>query len=248
MEQLNLNEVKQYVEQHIAIFHKKRLESVSTAIELDKILQQKNPYLFRAKDILTAQDLIKGFLDAFLQSQEETLFGEFIEGLAIFVCNKVFGAKKSHLVGIDLEFEKENYIYVIEIKAGWNWGNSSQIKQLKVNFKNAKKFLEKQTSKKVIAVNGCCFGKKKNRNPEKDGYYKICGQEFWHLISGSENLYIDVIEPIGHKAKQKNEEFLEAYATVVNKFTLEFAQRFCVDGKIDWKKLLEFNSGKNEHK
>jgi hypothetical protein len=248
MEQLNLNEVNQFVEQHIAIFHKKRLESVSNAIELDKILQQKNPYLFRAKDILTAQDLIKGFLDAFLQSQEETLFGEFIEGLAIFVCNKVFGAKKSQIVGIDLEFEKENYIYIIEIKAGWNWGNSSQIKQLKVNFKNAKNFLEKQTSKKVIAVNGCCFGKKKNRNPEKDGYYKICGQEFWQLISGSENLYIDIIEPIGHKAKQKNEEFLEAYATVVNKFTLEFAQRFCVDGKIDWKKLLEFNSGKNEHK
>lgn len=248
MEQLNLNEVKQYVEQHIAIFHKKRLESVSTAIELDKILQQKNPYLFRAKDILTAQDLIKGFLDAFLQSQEETLFGEFIEGLAIFVCNKVFGAKKSQLVGIDLEFEKENYIYVIEIKARWNWGNTSQIKQLKINFENAKNFLEKQTGKKVIAVNGCCFGKKKNRNPEKDGYYKICGQEFWHLISGSENLYIDIIEPIGHKAKQKNEEFLEAYAVVVNKFTLEFAQRFCVDGKIDWKKLLEFNSGKNEHK
>jgi len=248
MEKLNLNEVKQYVEQHIAIFHKKRLESVSTAIKLDKILRQKNPYLFRAKNILIAQDLIKGFLDAFLQSQEETLFGEFIEGLAIFVCNKVFGAKKSQLVGIDLEFEKENCIYVIEIKAGWNWGNSSQIKQLKVNFKNAKKFLEKQADKKVIAVNGCCFGKKKNRNPEKDGYYKICGQEFWHLISESENLYIDIIEPIGYKAKQKNEEFLEAYAAVVNKFTLEFAQRFCVDGKIDWKKLLEFNSGKNEHK
>ncbi len=240
---LNLNEVKDYVEKHIAIFHQKRLEFVSTKIELDKILKQKNPYLFRAKNILTAQDLIKGFLDAFLQSQEETLFGEFIEGLAIFVCNRVFGAKKSQLTGIDLEFEKDNCIYIVEIKAGWNWGNASQIKQLKINFENAKNFLEKQTGKKVIAVNGCCFGKKKNRNPEKDGYHKICGQEFWQLISGSENFYIDIVEPIGHKAKQKNEEFLEAYTVVVNKFTLEFAQRFCIDGKINWKKLLEFNSG-----
>lgn len=248
MKQLNLNEVKEYVEQHISIFHQKRLEYVSTTIELDKILQQKNPYLFRAKNILTAQDLIKGFLDAFLQSQEETLFGEFIEGLAIFVCNKVFGAKKSRLAGIDLEFEKENCIYLIEIKAGWNWGNASQIKQLKINFENAKNFLEKQTGKKVIAVNGCCFGKKKNKNPEKGGYFKICGQEFWKLISGSENLYIDIIEPIGHRAKQKNEKFLEAYAVVVNKFTLEFAQRFCIAGKIDWKKLLKFNSGQiKEH-
>lgn len=58
---LNLNEVKEYVEKHISTFHQKRLEYVSTTIKLDKILKQKNPYLFRAKNILTAQDLIKGF-------------------------------------------------------------------------------------------------------------------------------------------------------------------------------------------
>lgn len=164
------------------------------------------------------------------------------------MCGIVHGGKKSELTGIDLEFIKDDVIYIVEVKAGWNWGNSSQIKQLKINFKNAKKILEEQTGKKVIAVNGCCFGKKKNKNPEKDGYYKICGQDFWELISGNENFYIDVIQPIGHKAKQKNEEFLEAYSTVLNKFTLEFAQRFCIDGKIDWKKLLEFNSGKIKSK
>lgn len=244
MKPINLNEVKEYVEKHISIFHKKRLEYVTTKVDLDTILKQKNPYLFRAKNIMTAQDLVKGFLDAFLQSQEETLFGEFIEGLAIFVCSRTHSGKKSELTGIDLEFIKDDVIYIAEVKAGWNWGNSSQIKQLKINFENAKKILEKQTGKKVIAINGCCFGKRKNKNPEKDGYYKICGQEFWELISGVENFYIDIIEPIGHKAKQKNEEFLEAYASVVNRFTLDFAQRFCIDGKIDWKKLLEFNSGK----
>ncbi len=244
MNRLNLNEVYEYVEKNISTFHQRRLDYITTLTKLDNILRQKNPYLFRAKNILTAQDLIKGFLDAFLQSQEETLFGEFIEGLAIFVCKKVFSARKSLLTGIDLEFDKNNSIYIVEIKAGWNWGNASQIKQLKINFENAKKYLEKQIGKKVIAVNGCCFGNKKNKNPEKDGYYKICGQEFWQLISEDENFYVEIIKPIGYKAKQKNEEFLEAYAVVVNKFTLEFAQRFCVNGKINWEKLLEFNSGK----
>jgi len=248
MKKINLKEVEKYVEENISLFHKRRLEFVETKVEFNKILEQKNPYLFKAKNILTAQDLVKGFLDAFLQSQEEGLFGHFLEGLAIFVADKVYGAKKTDLVGMDLEFIKDDIIHIVEIKAGWNWGNDSQIKQLKINSKNAKEKRERETGKSVKVLNGCCFGKKKNRNPEKDGYQKICGQEFWHLISNEEDFYIKIVEPIGFRAKERNEEFQEAYAIVVNKFTLEFALKFCNDGRIDWEKLLQFNSGKKNKK
>jgi hypothetical protein len=40
----------------------------------------------------------------------------------------------------------------------------------------------------------------------------------------------------------KNEEFLEEYSKIINKFTLEFSQIFCRQGKIDWDALLKFNS------
>lgn len=241
MKKFNLQEVYEYVERHISIFHQRRLDYVQNKVDLLKILKQKNPYLFRAKNVLTAQDLIKGFLDAFLQSQEETLFGDFIEGLAIFVCDKVYGAKKSKLTGIDLEFEKDGVIHIVEIKAGWNWGNSSQIRQLNINFENAKKLMLAKTGEKVVAVNGCCFGK--DNKPNKSGYLKLCGQRFWELISGNEKLYIDIVEPIGYKAREKNEEFSENYAQIINKLTLEFSQKFCDDGKINWGKLVEYNSG-----
>ena len=241
MKKFNLQEIYKYAEKHISIFHQRRLDYVQNKVDLLKILKQKNPYLFRAKNVLTAQDLIKGFLDAFLQSQEETLFGDFIEGLAIFVCDKVYGAKKSELTGIDLEFEKDGVMYIVEIKAGWNWGNSSQIRQLNINFENAKKLILAKTGKKVVAVNGCCFGK--DNKPDKGGYLKLCGQRFWELISGNEKLYIDIIEPIGYKTKEKNEEFAENYAQIINKLTLEFSQKFCDDGKINWEKLVEYNSG-----
>ncbi len=241
MKKLNLQQIYKYAEKHISVFHQKRLDYVRNKVDLLKILKQKNPYLFKAKNVLTAQDLIKGFLDAFLQSQEETLFGDFIEGLAIFVCDRVYGAKKSKLTGIDLEFEKSGMIHVVEIKAGWNWGNSSQIRQLEINFENAKKALHAKTGKKVIAINGCCFGK--DNQPDKGNYLKLCGQRFWELISGDKKLYIDIIEPIGYKAKQKNEEFTENYAQIVNKLTSEFSQKFCDDGKINWAKLVEYNSG-----
>ena len=241
MKKVKLQQIYEYVEKYISVFHQKRLDYVQNKVELFKILKQKNPYLFKAKNILTAQDLVKGFIDAFLQSQEETLFGDFIEGLAIFVCDKAYGANKSELTGVDLEFEKNGVVYVVEIKAGWNWGNSSQIRQLRVNFEKAKKVLRAKTGKKAIAVNGCCFGR--DEKPDKGGYLKLCGQRFWELISGDEDLYIDIIEPIGYKAKQKNEEFLESYAQIINKLTLEFSQKFCDDGKINWVKLIKYNSG-----
>lgn len=241
MKKISLHQIQRYAEKHISVFHQKRLDYIQNKVDLLKILKQKNPYLFKAKNVLTAQDLIKGFLDAFLQSQEETLFGDFIEELAIFVCDRVYGAKKSKLTGIDLEFEKGGIIYIVEIKAGWNWGNSSQIRQLKINFENAKKVLHAKTGKKVIAVNGCCFGKE--NQPNKDGYLKLCGQRFWEFISEDEGLYLDIIEPIGHRAKQKNEDFLESYTQIINKLTFEFSQKFCDDGKINWTKLVEYNSG-----
>lgn len=241
MKKLDLKQIYKYVEEHISIFHQRRLDFVKNKVNLLKILKQKNPYLFRAKNILTAQDLIRGFVDAFLQSQEETLFGEFMEGLAIFVCGAVYKAKKSELTGIDLEFEKGDLFYIVEIKAGWNWGNSSQLKQLRVNFKKARRMLKKKIRKKVVAVNGCCFGR--DARPDKKGYLKLCGQRFWEFISGNERLYMDIIEPISNRAKQRNEEFLEHYAQVINQLTLEFSQQFCDDGKINWEKLVEYNSG-----
>lgn len=234
-----------YIEQNIGIFHNKRLEKLQR-LNLREVLKRKNPYLFRAKNILTAQDLVKNLLDAYLQSQEETLFGEFLEGVAIFVCQKVFGGVKSKtLEGIDLEFSKNGIYYIIEIKSGPNWGNSSQIKKMKDNFKTAeKKLLQQDFTRIISAVNGCCYGTE--NKPEKDGYQKICGQEFWTLISDNDTLYTDIIEPLGHQAKDRNEEFLKAYAKIINQFTLKFAQEFCEEGEINWQSVVAFSSKKKE--
>lgn len=74
---------------------------------------------------------------------------------------------------------------------------------MKDNFKKAKKILGSNLSSslKVVAVNGCCYGK--DNQPDKSDYLKLCGQQFWTFISGSESFYLDIIEPLGHKAKIK---------------------------------------------
>ena len=112
MSKLNLKDLTHYVEKNIHFFHTKRIEKLEK-LNFKEVLKRKNPYLFRVKNILTAQDLVQNLLDAYLQSQEETLFGDFLEGIAIFICQKVFGGVKSKtLEGIDLEFFKDENYYI----------------------------------------------------------------------------------------------------------------------------------------
>jgi len=243
MKQLKISDVREYVENNIGTFHTKRLQHIEQ-LKLSKILKRKNPYLFKAKNILTAQDLVKTLLDAHLSSQEETIFGDFLEGLAIFINHIVYNGRKSSTEGIDLEFDKDDVRYIVSVKSGPNWGNSSQINKMKDNFNKAKRILRTGNARlQVVAVNGCCYGR--DNHPDKGEYFKLCGQSFWEFISGNENLYLEIIEPLGFEAKARNEEFQRAYAQIINRFTFEFGNSFCPDGIIDWQKLVSFNSSKN---
>ena len=134
-------------------------------------------------------------MDAHISSNEETLFGEWLEGLAIFINEQVYHGRKSGISNIDLEFDSEGTRYIINIKSGPNWGNSSQISKMIADFKTAKKILRTSNSQiNVVAINGCCYGK--DNNPDKGDYFKYCGQKFWEFISDDKFLYIDLIEPL----------------------------------------------------
>jgi len=241
MKRLNLKDVTQYVEDNIGIFHQKRISSLNT-LSLSKVLKRKNPYLYKAKYVLTAQEIVKGLVDAHISSNEETIFGDWLEGLAIFINEKVFGGWKSGITGIDLEFDNNGIRNIVTIKSGPNWGNSSQIAKMKADFNTAKRTLRTSNSQLIIkAVNGCCYGK--DNRPDKGEYYKYCGQKFWEFISDDENLFIEIIEPLGHKAKEKNDDFMKSYSEMINKFTREFTNQYCNNrGSINWKKLVRFNS------
>jgi hypothetical protein len=241
MKKLDLSLVSNYVESNIGTFHEKRIKSLDT-LKLRNVLKRKNPYLFKAKNVLTAEQIIRGIVDAHISSNEETIFGDWLEGLAIFINKMVYGGQKSGITGIDLEFDFEDIRYIITIKSGPNWGNSSQLNKMIADFKTAKKALRTSNSQlNIIAVNGCCYGK--DNNPDKGDYFKYCGQRFWEFISGDKELYTNIVEPLGHKAKDKNEIFLKSYAQMINKFTREFTNDFCKEnGEIDWERLVKFNS------
>ncbi|MCY3780667.1 MAG: PmeII family type II restriction endonuclease [Chloroflexi bacterium] len=251
-----LQAVQDYVAANIGYFHERRLETVKSK-RLNDVLKRKNPYLFRAKSQTVIQ-LVYGIMDAFLSSQEEGLFGTFLEGVAVFVAGEVYDGykpEKGKLRGIDLVLEKNSKLYILEIKSGPNWGNSSQVQRMLTNFSDAITVLQtKYPTMEIIPINGCMYGKE--RSPLKTGtikragrpdesvrYWKLCGQDFWHFISDNRDLYTDIIEPLGFEAKERNGEFLEAYDNFINNLVFEFLTKYRnADGSVAWDRLTEFVS------
>lgn len=246
MNQLDLDLVIEYIRTNIRPqYHEKKLNRIKT-LRLEDIIKRKNPYLFRAKGMNSAHEFISSVMEAALSSGEETSFGNFLEGVAIFVAQNVHSGRKSGIIGIDLEFEQDANKYLVAIKSGPNWGNSSQIKSLINAFSTAKRTLATSggnRGKNLICVEACCYGR--DDIPDKGTHLKICGQRFWELVSGGNSeLYRQIIEPLGNNAKDRSEEVEELCAEKLNIFTAEFVLRFCDTGAINWDRLIQFNSGK----
>ena len=242
MTDIDMALVTEFVNQNIDSFHQNRVKKIQE-LKLKDVLKRKNPYLFRAKNIISANDLVTILLDGHISSSEETTFGKFLESLAIYVCGLTYGGQKSSAGGIDLEFTLDKTRYIVTIKSSPNWGNNDQYQSLEENFKRASKILRQSSQVTFVQpVLGMCYGKKKD--VDTGTYLKKHGQSFWTFISGNSTLYIDIVEPLGYMAEERNSRYEEEKITTVNRFVGEFVPEFChPNGQIDWAKLVEFNSG-----
>ena len=244
-----INEVRDYVRDNISLFHDARINKLKT-LQLTKLLKSKNPYLYKAKNLNTPGEIVQSIASAFISSAEESMFGDWLEGLAIFIAEKAYDGKKSTAEGIDLELDKvkdgNKTHYLISIKSGPKWSNSSSMKKLKENFTKAQRIFH--TSKNRIpceAIEGCCYGI--DNNPEKATHTKLCGEKFWEFISGSNSMYLDIIEPLGINAMKRNQTYQEEYDKMITRFTIAFSKEYCnEEGDILWEKIVKQNSGHKE--
>lgn len=232
---------EEFIKSGVGTLHTTKLEKLQK-FKLEDILYSKNMYLFKTKYLQTPEELVRNIMDAFISSSEETTFGNFMEKFAIHVSHTLEGGQKSSTKGIDLEFNRDGFRYLIDIKSGPNWGNSSQIAKMEDNFKKASKTL--QTSGGNVNaqfINGCCYGV--DDNPQKGGYLKLCGQRFWTFITGDNEFYLKIVEPLGFKAKERSEAFSELFTRKLIAFTSIFHEEFVNEGEINWNKLIIANSG-----
>ena len=213
------------------------------ALDIKKIMSRKNPYLYRAKAMNSAAEIVDSVLGATVSSSEETIFGNcFFEPLAIAAS----GGQKALAEGIDVMIHKneENTIYAIAMKSGPNVFNADSKKKQEQNF-NAAARLAQQARANYIPIIGYGYGKKKSsRRGRPKIYTELAGKDFWKALTGEEDFYLRILQHMGTLPEKYLEDFTASYNRASNRLVREFATMFCMeDGSIDWKALVEFNSG-----
>jgi len=124
--------IQDFANREIVKFHEARLRRLDR-ISLDDVLKRRNPYLFRARNLVTASELVSAILGAYLSSSEEECFGQFLESLAIYVSSLACDGRKSVAQGIDLEFDRDELHCAVAVESGPHCSNSLPIGKLEDN-------------------------------------------------------------------------------------------------------------------
>lgn len=236
----------------LTVFHQKRLDALKN-LDLADVLKRKNPYLYRGIGASTAAEVIKQLLAASIASSEETFFGnDFFEALAVWVAEQTasvttgMSVQVSSAAGIDFEVHTSDEILIYAVKSGIHGFNAPSKKKQMDEFAAARSRLHK-TKKRVQPIIAYGYGRKKTRSVGT--HREVAGQDFWTEISGDGDLYLRIMKAIEFKADVKEGEFERARRVVAARFSRELLMRFSdADGKLDWIKLTEYNSGSERPK
>lgn len=225
------------VARHVEAFHEARRQRIGR-IGVRDLLRKKNPYLFIARGADTPRELARALVDATLSSFEETMFGQTLEDIAIDVCEAAFGGRKSAAPGIDLEFERDGRRYLVAIKSGPSWGNSSQVAKMRDDFRRAISVVRQgRRSLDIQAINGCCYGAP---DTDRGDYRKVCGAAFRELVSGETDLFGRLADSLRRASANGHNAAIEA---LTERIADELADGWCDEaGRLDWPRVVAMNA------
>ena len=195
-------------------------------LNIQKVMKRKNPYLYRAKAMQSATEIVDSVLTAFVSSSEETIFGNcFFEPIAIAAS----GGNKALAEGIDIMIQNNetNTISAIAVKSGPSVFNADSKKRQEQNFTAASK-LAQQAKARYEAYIGYCYGKKKESGRGKPKIYQeLAGKRFWTELTGDEDFYIKIIGYMGTMPEKYVADYKESYNRAANRLVREFSNSFC---------------------
>lgn len=221
-------------------FYNKLIHNIES-LDLNKIVKAKNPYLFRAKAMNSASDIVNNILSAFVSSSEETIFGNvFFEPIA----KSLSTGMKALANGIDIGVEKDDVIYAIAVKSGPKVFNADSKARQEQNFQEGFRRVMHE-KKRYVAIIGYGYGKKQNSGRGKPRMYvEYAGQAFWKSMTGDPEFYVKLIKYMGDMPEKYSDAFQRVYEATENRLTGEFIEHYCDSkGNILWEKLIQDNSG-----
>lgn len=245
----NEEKVRKAIAQALENFYSALIEKID-AINIKDILKSKNPYLYRAKSVQTAPELIESILQAFVSSSEETIFGNcFFEPIALAASGGVKSTTEG--VDIDMDFPEKNVRYSIAVKSGTSVFNGDSKKRQEENFARAARTARTSGGDiSIKAIVGYAYGIKNETGRGRAKIFEeVAGEEFWQVITGDADFYKKIISYMGTLPEKYIEQFKTSYSKAVNRLVRDFSTSFCRDdGSIDWERLVEFNSGSQKRK
>jgi hypothetical protein len=215
-------------------------------LKLKKVLERKNPYLYKARGTQNATEIVDGILRDYLGSSDETIFGDaFFEPLARDVCGGVVSPSE----GVDIAIETDDRYMAIAMKSGPNIFSASQSRKQNQEFLSLKARLTK-LRKQFDPVLGHAYGRKQTPSNQTRIFRHSSGKQFWEEVTGDPDFYLKIIQLMDDEfISEHRRAYKIEYDKAVNRYVREFTTDFCTpDGSIDWDKLLMFNSGPREKK
>ena len=83
-----INQISEYVEQHIGEFHAARLEKLKK-LDLKKLLTRRNPYMYKVMRAMTVGGFVEFLIDDALYKINNDLFKEWMKDVALFVLQTI---------------------------------------------------------------------------------------------------------------------------------------------------------------
>lgn len=237
---IRLRLVWDFIDRHIGRELHDKIVAMIPLVTLNALLKREHPYLIKVGGARSASEFIVAALDETLNLYEEVVLADFLKKIAGFVCKETHAGRKSRKSGIDLEFKRGKRYYVVTINADPHISAVHQ-QGIQANFARAIDGLSASgeiAKESIIAIECSYFGKEDV--PRKLGYQRRCGQSFWKLLSGRDDLYRKLAAPLNTISQERRTKLIVQRAQKITLLTQEFSRRFSRNGLIQRDRLVKY--------
>ena len=228
------------------VFYSKRIALLEEP-NLFRSIKKKNVYLYKAIGTPDASQIIEELLKALVSSSDEGLFGsEFFEPLAKWatqVASPSASVQTGTAAGIDIQREYADKLEAIAVKSGTRVFNSQSKRKQIDQFRELRNRLSKLL-KRYDPIVLYCYGKKRIQDSSDREFAELAGQKGWEHLTGDPEMYLKIARLMGDRPKDHWGKFMSKFNEAKNRCLIEFLNVYSTpEGKIDWEKWIQENSG-----